>query len=77
MARSLANSPKLILADEPTGDLDSTTAHEILRLFQRIVQEEGVTILMVSHDLQVFEYVDSVLRLQDGQISAEELPTNQ
>jgi ABC-type lipoprotein export system ATPase subunit len=75
IARALANTPKLMLADEPTGDLDSTTAHEILALFQRIVKEEGLTILMVSHDLQVFEYVDSVLRLQDGQIVEEDMAT--
>ncbi len=68
IARSLANSPQLILADEPTGELDSTTAREILGLFRRIVEEENVTLLMVSHDALVNEYVDELLRLQDGQI---------
>jgi putative ABC transport system ATP-binding protein len=68
IARALANNPKLILADEPTGELDTSTAREILALFQRIVAEEGVTILMVSHDSLVNEYVDQVLRLRDGQI---------
>jgi putative ABC transport system ATP-binding protein len=68
IARALANNPKLVLADEPTGELDTSTAREILALFQRIVAEEGVTILMVSHDSLVNEYVDQVLRLRDGQI---------
>jgi ABC-type lipoprotein export system ATPase subunit len=68
IARSVANSPQLILADEPTGELDSTTAREILTLFQRIVEEECVTFIMVSHDALVDEYVDEVLELRDGQI---------
>ncbi len=68
IARALANNPKLILADEPTGELDTTTAREVLTLFQQIVAEEGITMLMVSHDSLVDEYVDQVLRLRDGQI---------
>jgi ABC-type lipoprotein export system ATPase subunit len=68
IARSVANSPQLVLADEPTGELDSTTAREILFLFQQIVKEEHVTFVMVSHDGLVDEYVDDVLQLKDGQI---------
>ncbi|MBN1994857.1 MAG: ABC transporter ATP-binding protein [Anaerolineae bacterium] len=68
IARALANKPKLILADEPTGELDTSTAREILTLFQHIVAEEGITMLMVSHDSLVDEYVDQVLRLRDGQV---------
>jgi putative ABC transport system ATP-binding protein len=68
IARALANTPQLILADEPTGELDSTTAREILGLFRRIVEEEHVTLLIVSHDALVKEYVDEVLQLKDGQI---------
>ncbi len=68
IARALANRPKLILADEPTGELDSTTAREILTLFQEIVREEQVTLLMATHDALVDEYVDQVLHLKDGQI---------
>jgi ABC-type lipoprotein export system ATPase subunit len=71
IARALANQPQLILADEPTGELDTSTAREILSLFQHIVTEEGVTILMVSHDNLVYEYVDQVLRLRDGEIVEE------
>ena len=69
IARALANNPDLILADEPTGELDSTTAREILGLFRRIVDEEHVSFLMVSHDPLVDSYVDSILYLKDGQIS--------
>ena len=71
IARALANQPQLILADEPTGELDSSTAREILSLFQHIVIEEGVTILMVSHDNLVYDYVDQVLRLRDGRVVEE------
>lgn len=67
IARALANQPKLLLADEPTGELDSTTAREILTLFRHIVDAEGVTLLMTSHDPIVLEYVDEVVELQDGQ----------
>jgi len=68
IARALANNPQLILADEPTGELDSTTAREILALFRRIVEEEHVTLVMATHDALVDEYVDEVLQLKDGQI---------
>ena len=57
-----------MLADEPTGELDSTTAREILSLFRRIVKEQGTTLLMATHDPLVDEYADLIVRLQDGQI---------
>ena len=69
IARSLANSPRLILADEPTGELDSQTAREILALFQTIVREQNVTLLMVTHDSLADEYVDEILYLRDGAIA--------
>jgi len=68
IARALANRPKLILADEPTGELDSTTARVILGLFQQIVKEENLTLLMATHDALVDDYVDEILQLKDGQI---------
>jgi ABC-type lipoprotein export system ATPase subunit len=68
IARALANQPQLILADEPTGELDSATSREILGLFRQIVQEQNVTMLMASHDPIVDSYVDTVLRLKDGQL---------
>jgi len=68
IARALANSPRLILADEPTGELDSTTGRDILLLFRRIVDDENVTLLMASHDPMVDSYVDEIMQLKDGQI---------
>lgn len=66
IARALANRPQLILADEPTGELDSHTGREILLLMRRIVEEQETTILMVSHDPSVDEFVDEILYLRDG-----------
>jgi len=71
IARAIANKPRLILADEPTGELDSNTSREVLNLFRQIVEKEHVTMLMSSHDPLVDEYVDQVLRLQDGQVVEE------
>jgi ABC-type lipoprotein export system ATPase subunit len=68
IARALANHPRLILADEPTGELDSQTAKEILGLFRRIVDQEHITLLMSSHDPLVDGYVDRILQMQDGKI---------
>jgi putative ABC transport system ATP-binding protein len=58
----------LILADEPTGELDSNTAREILALFQRIVHEEHVTVLLASHGPLVDTIADRVLQMKDGQL---------
>lgn len=68
IARALANHPKIILADEPTGELDSATARDILTLFRQIVADENVTLLMASHDQLVNDYVDFTLRMKDGVI---------
>lgn len=68
IARALANHPPLILADEPTGELDSSTAAEILNFFREIVNEEGLTLLVASHDPLIDKYVDDILQMRDGQI---------
>ena len=68
VARALANRPSLILADEPTGELDSKTGREMLSMFQGIVRDQNVTMLMATHDSLVDEYVDLVLHLRDGQV---------
>ena len=73
IARALANHPKLILADEPTGELDTNTTREILSLFKQIVETEQITILMSSHDPLSDEYVDQIYLLKDGQISTSKL----
>jgi ABC-type lipoprotein export system ATPase subunit len=66
IARALANEPPLILADEPTGELDSATARDVLGLLRRIVDEQHTTVLVVSHDPLVDDLVDQIYRLQDG-----------
>jgi putative ABC transport system ATP-binding protein len=71
IARALVSRPRLILADEPTGDLDSTTAKEILSIFRRIVSEEKVTLIISSHDPIVVEYVDRTINLKDGHLLPE------
>ncbi len=68
IARALVNKPGLILADEPTGELDSVTGRTIMKLFQTIAKEENITIIMASHDPTCEEYVDYVYRMADGQI---------
>ena len=74
IARALANKPKLIIADEPTGDLDTKTGREVLSLFRNIIREQNITMLMATHDSLVVDYVDQILNLQDGQILEIEKP---
>src|SRR5512140_1598622 len=66
IARALANRAQLILADEPTGELDSKTTHELLTFFRELVENQHITMLMVSHDPLVDQHVHEVLMLQDG-----------
>ena len=68
IARALSTHPDLILADEPTGELDSATGRQIMALFRYIVQKEGVTILMATHDPMIEEYAHVVFDLSDGQV---------
>ena len=68
IARSLINRPIMLLADEPTGNLDSRTGKEILDLFRQLNVEQGITILMVTHDLEVARHADRVIRIADGKI---------
>ena len=69
IARALAASPQLLIADEPTGQLDSETGRQILRLLHTVVQSEGITALVATHDSALLELADSVLRLEDGQLA--------
>jgi len=66
IARALAPYPSLILADEPTGELDSATGQQILTLFRRIADRDGTTIVIATHDLAVDAFADEVVHLQDG-----------
>jgi putative ABC transport system ATP-binding protein len=68
IARALAGRPEVLLADEPTGQLDSETAKQIMRLLRTVVQSEGVTALVATHDPNLISIADSVLELEDGKI---------
>ena len=70
IARALAGRPGLLLADEPTGQLDSETAKQIMRLLRVVVQSEGVTALVATHDPSLIDIANSVLVLEDGQITS-------
>ncbi len=66
IARSLINRPQVLFADEPTGNLDSRTSEEILQMFQGLNKEEGITIILVTHDPGVGRHADRVVRIKDG-----------
>ena len=68
IARALANEPPLILADEPTGNLDSKTTMEVLKLMQTIVRERNQTLVMVTHDNNLATYADRIIKIIDGKI---------
>jgi ABC-type lipoprotein export system ATPase subunit len=69
VARALVTRPEVILADEPTGELDSATGRQIMSLFQKISIEEDVTVVMVTHDPVVAEYASLIYHLSDGQVA--------
>lgn len=69
IARALAGSPAVILADEPTGALDSKTGTEILHILQRLNAEQGLTLVMVTHDAKVAAYAKRILHMSDGELT--------
>ncbi len=69
IARALVNDPKILLADEPTGNLDSKTGEQIMELLTRLNKERGITLLLVTHDVKTADYADRMLRMLDGQIA--------
>lgn len=73
IARAFALNPPLILADEPTGELDSATGRQVMALFCRIVDEEGTTVLVATHNPTVEEYADEVYELEDGRFQEKSL----
>jgi putative ABC transport system ATP-binding protein len=70
IARALAGRPELLIADEPTGQLDSETGRQVMRLLQTVVRSEGITALVATHDAGIVDLADEVLTLEDGQVVA-------
>ncbi len=68
IARALVNMPNLILADEPTGNLDSKNAQVVVETFRKLVDEHGKTVIMVTHNVELTKYVDVVVKMRDGNV---------
>lgn len=68
VARALINRPALLLADEPTGNLDSRTSHEIMAIFSRLHEEQGITIVLVTHDSDIARHAGRLIRMVDGRV---------
>ena len=68
IARALLNDPAILLADEPTGNLDSRTSIEVMEIFQRLKDDRGITIVLITHEQQVAEYGSRIIRFKDGRI---------
>lgn len=69
IARALVNSPSIVLADEPTGNLDSKTGDFVLKTFQKLNRDEGVTVILITHDEYVAKSTDRIIRIKDGMIT--------
>jgi putative ABC transport system ATP-binding protein len=73
VARALVNDPALILADEPTGNLDSRTSVEVMEIFQRLNRERGITLVLVTHEPDIAEYASRIVVFKDGRIKKDSL----
>lgn len=71
IARALVNSPSIILADEPTGNLDTKTGEIVLNTFERLNKEEGRTIIVITHEITVAEHADRIISIRDGKIESD------
>ncbi len=77
IARALAGDPKLILADEPTGALDSKMGNEILKFFKQLNKDMGITIVMITHEFDIAKYADRLIHIRDGRINYDgKIPKN-
>ena len=72
LARALINHPAVLLADEPTGNLDTRTSHEIMEIIRRLNREQGVTVIVVTHESDIAAYADRVIVMRDGRILSDE-----
>ena len=68
IARALLNNPAILLADEPTGNLDSRTSIEVMDIFQRLKEERGITVILITHEQQVADYGTRIVRFKDGRV---------
>ena len=68
IARALINNPKIVFADEPTGNLDTATGEAIMAILNRLHREAGMSLLMVTHDTELAKTADRVVRMQDGEV---------
>ena len=75
IARALVNSPPVLLADEPTGNLDTTTTEEVLGVIDQLNREQGLTIILVTHEIDVAQHAKRLVRLKDGRIVFDGAPT--
>ena len=71
IARGLVNEPAILLADEPTGNLDSRTSVEVMDIFQRLNQESGITVLLITHEADIAEYGNRIIRFHDGTVASD------
>jgi putative ABC transport system ATP-binding protein len=71
IARALVNNPRIIMADEPTGALDSRTGEEIMGIFQRLNREQGITVILVTHEAEIARHARRVISLRDGEIESD------
>ena len=69
IARALAGDPELIMADEPTAALDSTTGHEVIELMQYLAKTKGCTVLIITHDPRITDAADEITYLEDGMVA--------
>ena len=76
IARAIVNEPNILLADEPTGALDSKTGVEIMDLFQRLHKENGQTVILVTHDAYVAKHTERIIKISDGRIVSDEVNPN-
>ncbi len=77
IARALVTDPAIILADEPTGNLDSKSGAEIMCLFQRLNEQKGITVIFVTHDQRIASHCRRIIRISDGKIVADEINADQ